>query len=353
MSQQPIKESYRTKLVKIDRGLKYKYACWLGHCPKTKEIQKVEIKNLADRLKGQSHKETLTNILDWQEQNIEFWTERHPLRTMFQGFVTWSFIIGSFAFFGLIAFIAFSLHSINLLSFAAWYTAIWLTIVLTGAIVILAVTMQIIHSNRKIPVLRGLENAFSNSLPISVLLKNKLGVCRDYAKLNACLLSKSYPDADIFFAHAPNHVATGIMIENRLYMLDQRLPILTIDKWKEYRHLKGKLSKLENNSIILLDSKPFLSQTTAKLLDTQQLANTITKLLNIKEQDDEGNFIVKIRWRKGTILYEDDEMVNYSLSRWLQTKISEELIEMSQITRIKVISEKQDIIFLIQFRLQS
>lgn len=310
---------------------------------------------MADRLKGRSYKETLTNILDWQEQNIEFWTERHPLRTILENFVSWSLIIGTFAFFGLIVFIALSFHSINLLlSLATWYTAIWLTIILTGAIVILAVTMQVIHSNRKIPVLKGLKNAFSNSLPINYLLKNKLGVCRDYAKLTACLLLNIYPEEEIYFAHAPNHVATGIVIEKRLYMLDQRLPILTIDSWKEYRHLKGKLDKLGRNSIESFDSKSFLSQTTDGSLDTKQLASTVSKLLNIKEQtDNESNLIVKIPWRKGRIQYQDDEMVNYSLSRWLRTKISMELIDLSQITKIEVISEKEDLVFLIYLRSQS
>ena len=96
MNQQPNKESLKTRLVKIDRVLNYKFACWSGHCPTPGEIQNNELKSLANRLKGRSYGETLTNILDWQERNIEFWTERHPLRSIFLNFVAGVIIIGSF-----------------------------------------------------------------------------------------------------------------------------------------------------------------------------------------------------------------------------------------------------------------
>ena len=46
--------------------------------PTLKDIENEELKNLADRLKGDSDKETLTNILEWQDRNIQFWWERWP-----------------------------------------------------------------------------------------------------------------------------------------------------------------------------------------------------------------------------------------------------------------------------------
>ncbi len=192
MNKQPNEEPLKTRLVKFGRFLNYKIACWLGHCPTSKEIQNPEVKSLADRLKDKSYRETLTNILNWQEQNIEFWTERHPLRTILEFFVSWSLILGSFAFMGLIVLIALVFHSLNLLlSLATWYSAIWLTITLTGTIVILAVTMQIIHSNRKIPILKNLKNAFSNSLSIGALLENKTRRLQRLCKAE-CLFAIKY-----------------------------------------------------------------------------------------------------------------------------------------------------------------
>jgi hypothetical protein len=47
--------------------------------PTPSDIKSVELKKLAGRLKGNSEKETLTNILEWEERNIKFWWERWPL----------------------------------------------------------------------------------------------------------------------------------------------------------------------------------------------------------------------------------------------------------------------------------
>jgi predicted transglutaminase-like protease len=341
-------ESIKTKLGKLERFLNYKIACWEGHCPTLDETQNDEIKNLASRLKGSSHQETLTNILEWQERNFTFWTERHPLREFFLFFVLTISLIGLIGF-----YIVIVLSYILDTNLTIWFVSLILTTSLTGITLILLVILQIIHSNRKIPIFNALKNAFANSISIKFLLENKLGVCRDFAKLTACLLVNIYPNAEIYFANAPSHIATGIIIENRLYMLDQRLPILTINKWNKYRHLKGKLGKLGKNSIELINSKPFLSKIIDEILDTQKLANTVTELLNIKEQtDNERTLTVKIRRKKGTILYQDDEMVNYSLSRWLKAKMSTELIDLSQVGKIEASIEKEDIIFTIHLMLK-
>lgn len=351
MSQPPNKKTLKTTLDNFVKALNYKFACWQGHCPTAEEIRNSEIKILANRMKGHSREETLTNILDWQERNLEFWTERHPLRSMLLAFISGSTVIGSFAFFALIIFAALVFHFFSFLSLVTWYSAIWLTITLTGAILILMIMVQVIHSNRKIPRYEGLKNALVNSIPIKALLENRLGVCRDYAKLTACLLLNIYPDAEIYFAYAPSHVATGIMIENKLYMLDQRLPILTLDKWNKYRHLKGKLDKLGKNILESVNTKPFLSQTSNESLDTQQLTQTVTKLLNIKELiDDKELLSLKIIWKNGAIKYQNEELVNYSLRRLLETRISNELVQVNQITKLELTRNKNDLIFNFWFR---
>lgn len=71
------------------------------------------------------------------------------------------------------------------------------------------------------------------------------------------------------------------------------------------------------------------------------------KLLNIKEQTSEAGLssLEILRWKKGAILYEDDEIVNYSLARRLKVKISDEMLELSQIAKIEVIQDKNDLTF--------
>jgi predicted transglutaminase-like protease len=173
------------------------------------------------------------------------------------------------------------------------------------------------------------------------------------------LLLNIYPNAEIYFANAPYHVATGIKIENKLYMLDQRLPILTKDRWNDYRKPK-KSDKIERIDPIkkTLEKATFPQTKDKPELNTEELAKRITELLNIeKQQDDKANSLQKsIPWKKGAILYEDDEMVDYSLARWLETRISRQLIRIDQITRIEIncheddpMIEKDDVAFLIHF----
>lgn len=51
----------------------YKDMLWKGYCPTPEEIANNRIKELANRLKSTSDKETLTNILDWQNRNLSHW----------------------------------------------------------------------------------------------------------------------------------------------------------------------------------------------------------------------------------------------------------------------------------------
>lgn len=331
------------RLSKIKSSINYRLACWLGSCPTSEELENSKVKSLANRLRAESHKETLTNLLEWQDRNITFWTERHPISTLFL-YIT----IVMFAVLLAIRVLGFvsSFVAIILVSFQVAWTCFFISSITT----LLVTIIWILHSNRKIPVIEILNNVLVLSLSIDALLENRLAVCRDYAKLTACLLLNIYPDAEIYFASAPSHCATGIKIEEQLYMLDQRLPILTIHKWDKYRRLE-KLERFTGNCLINADKRPFLSKANAGLLDTQKLAINMKKLLEIKGQIiDEAVSILEIRWKKGSILYEDEEIVNYSLSRWLRTKISSEVLELNEITNLEVVQDKSDLIFHICFK---
>jgi hypothetical protein len=57
----------------------YKEACGKGYCPSLAERENSRISELTNRLKSMSDRETLTNVLDWQNTNVVFWFERYPL----------------------------------------------------------------------------------------------------------------------------------------------------------------------------------------------------------------------------------------------------------------------------------
>src|SRR5690242_18656094 len=48
-------------------------------CPNLDDLKNKKIVELSKRLKGKSKKETLSNILEWEDRNLIFWSERWPL----------------------------------------------------------------------------------------------------------------------------------------------------------------------------------------------------------------------------------------------------------------------------------
>jgi len=332
-----------------------------GYWPTSDEIGKDEVKSLANRLKAGSYKETLTNILEWQERNMEFWTERQPILPLL-GYICLIFVAA------VVIFSAGFFISIPLLIWlniqiimwftqtAWWFLMISIVMLASSTLAILATMISILRSNRKFKwkeIPRGLKNVIWPSISMNFLLEKKLGVCRDYAKMAACLLSNIYPDAEIYFASAPYHVATGINIENRLYMLDQRLPILTKDRWNDYRKPR-KSNGIERfdpakETLQKADRKVSLQTRGKSEPDTENLAKKMTELLNIKQQPDSKAIPLQepilILWKNGAILYEENEMTDYSLARYLETKISSELIRKNQITRIEISRHKDDLTF--------
>ena len=57
-----------------------------------------------------------------------------------------------------------------------------------------------------------------------------------------------------------------------------------------------------------------------------------------------------LHWKKGAILYENDEIVNHSIARRLKTLIFTEILEPSRITDLTVVQNKDDLSFQIRFK---
>jgi predicted transglutaminase-like protease len=319
----------------IASRLRYIIACfWSGYCPTSKEIQSDDIKELAGRLKTNSDKETLTNVLAWQDSRISYWHERWTLPIVF---------LFSLA----VAFFFYTLIFLNPLIFVlAFFSSIGF------GLGILATIFLLVRS-RKIPIWSGLNSVYAGSIPMDFLVKHKLAICRDYAKLTACLLRNIYPNQEIYFASAFQHIATGISIKGRLYMLDKFLPLATIDKWSERWKSKKPLKRLIGNCIESVNMNSFLSNMSSTKLDKEKLAIEMSRLLNIKGQTNNVNpsSLEILRWKKGNILYEEDEFVNYSLSKLIEKNIFNERVSLSQVTKLEVLQDKDDLIFRIKVKL--
>jgi predicted transglutaminase-like protease len=311
------------------------------HWRTTDDIENDKVENLAKMLKGESDKETLTNISEWQQRNIMFWSERWPLPNLLI-----YILAGEVVVWGCLQAISLILR----IGQERYILEIHATVALTTIAVFLLIIGVLLKWVRKIPVLNGLKNVLPLSISTNAILENRLGVCRDYAKLTACLLQKIYRDAgtyQIFSVYAPQHQATAIMIRNRLplYVLDRQLPVVTLDKWHD-RWSTKKMKKIEGDCLESVDIKSYLSTEP----DIEQLHHKMITLLNIKEETDDKASSVEIPWKKGAKLYEDNEIVDYSLAKLLEMKISNEMIKTNQITRIEISPKSDDLMFKIYFR---
>ena len=333
----------------------------IGYHPTLKELKNKEVIHLSKRLKGKSDKETLTNILEWQDKNIYFWTERWPL-------APWSLIISlGFLLIFCVAWAVFTVfHPITpvIYSTADIYLIKNLVILTFGmflsafiGIVMLLIWNTHIFSledkNKAATLFRFVWYSLQPSLPVEKVLKYKLGVCRDYAKLTACLLSNLYRRNKIYFAFSPGHVATGIKIKNKIYILDQHLPIWSLERWgSSYNKKKTeyKLMNFEDGKPHPLKQPLLVSHKIKISIDAMGISRDIMRLLNLKQSNGRISYKERIPLRKKTSeRYEDDDIIKYSFSRALRNKIYNELPgKASAIKRINVRLEK-DVIVLYVF----
>lgn len=257
-----------------------------GYYPTRKEIRNKKVRELAKRLKGRSNKETLSNVLEWEGINIEFWQERWPIVPAFLVMLA-----------GLIICLTVYICLPNLRPYL--HPVLWLIAIFASSVVATFVIMLLVLYNRRLLNTKSLKNMFKSSISMNVFLEDKLGVCRDYAKLTACLLLNLYPNAEIYFATTPNHVAVGIKVKKRVYMLDQGLPITTIDGWGRPHRIK-KIERFTKNSLATVKKENFLLQYTKRKPDIEKLTIRLTKVLNIKKTETKIKPYL-IKWKNGAL----------------------------------------------------
>ena len=368
-------------------------------CPDFEEdIENDELKKLAERLKGDSEKETLTNILEWQDRNIRFWWERWPLDRSLKILIPISsllaltislpfllllyyskflavfalFIVLIAAFFFVLVFSNTMLQIFYLfLSFPFVYlfTSLALRIPVLaqnilpytlfyvgclGAIALIMVYLSIRYKmfwreknvKEKISKFKEVvDDTFSLGLPVDKILEYKLAICRDYAKLTASLLFKVYPDPEVYFITIPKHVAAGIKIENKIYVLDQRLPILSLETWLIKWNKKANVytSKCKKDSKGRITSVTCDKQERTQI-NTEKLTGEIAMILGIKQRLHKNKPSFEIKLSNYVIYYEDDEVTKYSLIRAIKNRLeSESCGNMDKISKIDISQNERDL----------
>jgi len=202
-----------------------------------------------------------------------------------------------------------------------------------------------------------LGDTFKLSLPVDRILKYRLAICRDYAKLTASLLLNIYSKSKIYFItfNFPGHSATAIEYKNKIYVLDQRLPVMTLEKWLMFwkEKLNKKKIKAETLEIIVDDKKLKTKKIDCKKLDfikipkvdIKDLENKLLNSLGISQTLRKSKADLGISFKNLAISYEKDEIIIFSIMKTIENKIKNEFCEnLNKISRIELRQNKKDIV---------
>lgn len=349
-------------------------------CPTLEDIENEEIQRLAKLLRGSSEKETLSNILEWQDRNIKYWEERQAISqallvlscimTVVTFLITWNIGVREFLIRSPYP------HIISILGFLIGSMITYIVLLMPILwIYLLVVYRHMFHDLdfgfKKILKLAFIETMAKN-LPVEKILEYKLAVCRDYAKLSAAILLNIYPE--VYFITIPRHVATAIKIGEKLYILDKHLPILTLEKWLiKYKYLLKwnkpwhkhdytiYVAKIEMNpqgnpiNVVInkypsnKHSQPKTGKIQEKIVEKslKKLSKRLSVFFKIppEEKIEKTNFKHEIFLRNFIVYLEDDEIVLESIFRLLKNKIESELCsKVSKISKIKLLQKDSDLI---------
>jgi len=371
------------------------------YLPSGEDLEYRDIKELSDRLQEDSDVKTLTNILEWQERNIWFWSDRWHMYLIFLIMGVLSLLIGSL--------LVIALSTIGIIKIALLVLFVLLSLLLYSNIYVYLVLQIPILSSffivlwllyRKYPeictkvtflyyligltmILGGIISSFSYlaikyrtinipnfklvdtfwaSLPVEKILKYRLAVCRDYAKLTAALLVNIYPENEIYFITIPDHVATGIKIENKIYILDQKLPVTTLEKWinywksrKKWRFRKATILKAvyQDGGIKIEEKcKRKVKNLNIPTVDVESLRKKLLEELGIEKMATSNKLekFKSIRLNDIALQYEKDEIVEYSMIWAFKNKIIHEFCgNTKKITDVEVQQDDKDIILRVYY----
>ncbi|RLF51690.1 MAG: hypothetical protein DRN11_02355 [Thermoplasmata archaeon] len=364
----------RRMIPKFLKNFWYNYIGKKQFTPNEKDVKNA--KNLASRLKGKTNSETLNNILEWQNENIFAWEERWVLflnfiiSTILFLFLISFFkisqpIILGFAFLVVLSLIA-NLSMLAILGYLTYITMIFIAIFLiypfkfTPFTLIfsiffgwfIAIFLQLFikyNSLKRWATEFKVSDTFLLSLPVEKILKYKLSVCRDYAKLTAALLLNLFPKNRIFFFTFVGHVATGIELNGKTYILDQKLPIVNEQTWLNSWN-KDKATKLElkrnRNKFEVSYFGEIIRQEKMKLETPKQLVKVLEKA--IKEGEKEVIYVLK---DQAKIYDTNDEIIIESLLRYYTSLLQKEFTgNFSKIKRLNITKKGNDLMLRISLR---
>lgn len=339
-------------------------------------------------LKGRNDGQTITNILDWQEQNIDYWFERSEsniavylaviatlILVYMLGVISTPAIFGIFTFL-IIIYLIFFVRGSNTVVLALilviYCVEILYVLIASGKNlpsfyigfgffigVILSILFEklLIYrhfkskktSSSRIPyIIEMLKLTFEIKLPIKNLLDYKSAICRDYAILGSTLLINS--KIEPYYIVIPLHAAAAAKINDEFYVIDQQLPIRQLDKWLSSnnenvcRIYKASFKdNSENADIEFVQKYNIRDSKEARPVNIEKLENDVNNYFDLSKSDNEGRYIDLSIGNKVPFFY--DALTHLSMVRMIITVIEKQFCDnISKISRVEVKEKNQNLI---------
>ena len=350
-----------------------------------------EARELAEKLKGETDAETLNNILEWQEENIAYWWERFlfdmPLKasilvggavllTLFIPILIILYVLSGTAFLITIAivivfymFFMFSqtlgkiyylfvgvpfaycsillIFNIELFHSLLPYTYFYVSCLFIFLFAIFYLYFRYLNVDKQ-SFFEIFNDTFKSGLPVRKIVKYRLAVCRDYAKLTAALLANLYPSNRIYFFTFFEHVAAGIRIGDKVYVLDQKLPILEQEAWliKWSRREADVLEMLRGNgkTSVRLAGKIVRKRDIKTAGDLRRMFKKLVE--EVDKAMREGKNSITLTLGNTTSLFDiNDDIIKNSLLRKVELILRREFVgKASKIKSIDVTKEGNDLL---------
>lgn len=196
--------------------------------PTPEDIKEAE--DLAIKLKGDSDKGTLDNIIKYQNENIAYFNEKPAIRN---AIIFWVFI-------SILLILYLQIQSLTKIFFI-FFAAIVLPV--SGIIMVSLDRFRkkdkwkTFLSKEFIRSIIEVRYVIYQDIPVKKILDWKLAICKDYARLTASLLCILFPNSELYFIYEDAHVVSGIKFNNEIYVFDPLYDnptppkVLKLDDW--------------------------------------------------------------------------------------------------------------------------
>lgn len=306
------------------------------------------------KLKGESEKETFSNILEWQARNIQFWNVRWvvPLTYYIGLIIILVLLLPEIIYRIIFATVLIALYLGNeailrpdllileyinpYISTMKWIIFDFFPISIFILMLYLLILKFALYKNMDWKTFCYTFVPYPNQ-PVNKILEYKLAICRDYARLTASLLFYIYRDPELYFIRTFWHETVGIKFKDEIYVLDQHLPILTLDNDRYanadiFRVIKNSNGEMTSQESVEKPKRKSEQQGRKTLpeINTEELTVEVAKVLKLNQKSAKDK-PVKITLKKYVIYNHDalikfhhDEIIKNSLIRAIKNRIEDD-----------------------------